>query len=112
VPVFTGAAPAVSSAAARGHGDEGRHHISGRRTVSQDLHPEARECEVSPSVSFLYTRCDLNNETACQAHDLDIPSLAIQTTICYVDVVWSNICLFFINVNFSPHASSEKVSNE
>lgn len=34
----------VSPAATRCNGDEERYHLTCRRTIPQDLHPEARKC--------------------------------------------------------------------
>ena len=48
---LSGAPPALRAAAARGGGDEAGPHRAGLGPVPQDLHPEARERQVSRNTS-------------------------------------------------------------
>ncbi|GLH15931.1 Uncharacterized protein GBIM_20331 [Gryllus bimaculatus] len=62
------AAAAVRPAAARSHGDEGGHRVSGGGPVPQDLHPEAREREVSGAAGCARAgRVSCRQETPLQA---------------------------------------------
>jgi hypothetical protein len=52
--LFTGKVALVGFASARRYGNEERHHIAGRRTVSQDLHTETSTSQVYVVCMFIF----------------------------------------------------------